>query len=235
MENNIIDNIKIDFRTKQISDENLTLKFINSLNKTFHFLTNNEVMISVTNAIGGKIIQYKSSIDKSNYLHLMETNDKGFTWVNNNKFGHQYLYLNYIKRECNHWYCPSITYKTSTYISFKEYSMDLILRNLERLYNKDSVSSEVEFTFLTYVKFIKSISKRNRKKLINHLYYMDNHKGTEYKKYKRFINEYLSESLNISLTSSSNYISRIDKYKSVSEIRSDRFSKILGRFQKGIK
>lgn len=63
------------------------------------------------------------------------------------------------------------------------------------------------------------------KRLIDHLYYFENPKGTEYKKYKSFINGYLGKYRMLKINNLT--IHGIGHYQSFIDIRNQRIDQLL--------
>lgn len=233
----MVDNIKIDFRTKQITDVELTLKFLLALFDTYEYLKNNEVFITLKkrgiNHGTQHTLKLKTNPDKSN-INLFKSENNNKTW--NSYSIHNYIRLEYVNTQYGGWNSPTFYTKCETNVQFNGFRYDLSyekLNNIQKSYQKGVNGGEVGRNsikqFETYLRFIKFLSKNNRKRLINHLYYIDNNKGTEYKKFKTFINGYLGKSLNVTITYDYQKIHRIDLYRSFSEIRHHRLSRILSK------
>lgn len=221
----MVNNIKIDFRTKQLTDEELTLKFLSALFDTYEYLKNNEV--SITLLKNRKSTKFKTNPNNRD-ISLFKSEDNNKTWKPYTT--HRHIKIEYVNRQSDGWESPGFSTKCETSINFSGFYYDINKEKLDKIFKGEDVHEICMKQFKIYLQFIKFISKNNRKRLINHLYYMDNHKGTEYRKFKTFINGYLSK-LNVSM--GDKMIHRIDFYRSFSEIRNQRLDQILSN-KKGI-
>ena len=224
-----VEDIKINFRTKQISDEELTLKFLSTLNECFKYLENKELFITMLEK--GKLKSYKSTGDGE--LRLNQSLDKGKTWDKLPKgrdLSIRMLLIEYTNSKSHSWDAPPLRMKCETQFDFGYYYRYLDKNKLNKIYNGEKVLKADMERFETYVEFVKFFSKSTRKKLINHLYYFDNPKKSEHKKYKKFINGMLANSFKVQFNGfrvASGRLHSISYFKSFQDIRNQRIDQLL--------
>ncbi|CAG7581398.1 MAG: hypothetical protein SLAVMIC_00822 [uncultured marine phage] len=229
-----VNNIKIDFRTKQISDEELTLKFLYTVNKCYEYIRQNELFAYTLNGnkYNREIKSYKLHPKKtrSGYKqpYLYHSEDKGKTWVELPKGNRSYrthigyFDITYTRRDTHSYHVHPLVTTCKTIINF-DYN-HLSNKKLDNILNGTALIGNVD-QYDIYLKFIKALSKNNRKKLINHIYYFDNPIKSEYKRYKKFINEYLCNSLTIKIDGKE--LHSIGYFKTFQEIRNQRIDQLL--------